>query len=101
MKLNENQPYASYSLKALARLLNSAPEDSATHRAIREELRRREVAKHDARTALLFTSKEIARLKEFVNLCERLRRLKRNGVLDALADTIIKLAARLSAVHPH
>jgi len=64
-------------------------------------LRRREVAKHDATTALLFTGEEIARLKEFVDLCERLQRLKRDAVLDALANTIIKLAARLSAVHPH
>jgi hypothetical protein len=58
--MNRSSPYASYSLKALARLLNSAPGDSATHRAIREELGRRGVAKHDARTALLFTGEEIA-----------------------------------------
>ena len=56
---------------------------------------------HDARTALLFTGEEIARLKEFVDLCERLQRLKRDEVLDALANTLIRLAARLSAVHPH
>ena len=99
--MNRSSPYASYSLKALARLLNSAPGDSATHRAIREELGRRGVAKHDARTAVPFTGEEIARLKEFVDLCERLQRLKRDGVLDALANTIIKLAASLSAVHPH
>ena len=88
-------------MATLAKLLNRAAGGSAEHRAIREELRRREVAKHDSRTALLFTGEEIARLKEFVDLCERLQRLKRNGVLDALAKTIIKLAARLSAVHSH
>ena len=93
--------YSKFSIATLAKLLNRAAGGSAEHRAIREELRRREVAKHDARTALLFTGEEIARLKEFVDLCERLQRLKRDGVLDALANTIIKLAARLSAVHPH
>jgi hypothetical protein len=35
---------------------------------------------------------EIKRLKEFVDLCERLEKLKTSGMLDALADTIIKLA---------
>jgi hypothetical protein len=36
--------------------------------------------------------KEVGRLREFVELCERLERLKREGFLDAVADTIIKLA---------
>ena len=88
-------------MATLAKLLGRAAGGSAEHCAVQEELRRREVAKRDARTALLFTGEEIARLKEFVDLCERLQRLKRDGVLDALANTIIKLAARLSAVHPH
>jgi hypothetical protein len=35
---------------------------------------------------------EIARLKEFTSLCERLAALKKDGTLDAIADTIIKLA---------
>lgn len=35
---------------------------------------------------------EIARLKEFCDLCERLAQLKKDGTLDAIADTIIKLA---------
>jgi hypothetical protein len=35
---------------------------------------------------------EIKRLKEFVELCERLQKLKQDGTLDAIADTIIKLA---------
>jgi hypothetical protein len=35
---------------------------------------------------------EVARLREFVELCERLQQLKQNGTLDAVADTIIKLA---------
>jgi hypothetical protein len=35
---------------------------------------------------------EIARLKEFCDLCERLAKLKKDGTLDAIADTIIKLA---------
>lgn len=35
---------------------------------------------------------EVGRLREFVELCERLERLKKDGFLDAVADTIIKLA---------
>lgn len=35
--------------------------------------------------------KEIARLKEFIELAERLRALKADGTLDKLADTILKL----------
>lgn len=35
--------------------------------------------------------KEIAKLKEFIELCERLRSLKNDGTLDRLADTILKL----------
>ena len=35
---------------------------------------------------------EIARLKEFCDLCDRLSKLKKDGTLDAIADTIIKLA---------
>lgn len=35
---------------------------------------------------------QIKRLKEFVDLCERLEALKENGTLDAVADTMIKLA---------
>ncbi len=37
-------------------------------------------------------AKEIARLREFVELCERLRALKADGTLDKLADTILKLS---------
>ena len=36
--------------------------------------------------------KEIAKLREFVELCERLRSLKNDGTLDKVADTILKLA---------
>lgn len=36
--------------------------------------------------------KEIARLKEFIELCERIRALKNDGTLDKVADTILKLA---------
>lgn len=35
---------------------------------------------------------EIARLKEFVDLCERLQKLKDSGFLDSVADTMIRLA---------
>ena len=35
---------------------------------------------------------EITRLREFVDLCERLHRLKNDGTLDAIADTMIRLA---------
>jgi hypothetical protein len=34
---------------------------------------------------------EVARLKEFVDLCERLQALKSTGFLDTVADTILKL----------
>jgi DNA anti-recombination protein RmuC len=34
---------------------------------------------------------EITRLREFIDLCERLEGLKTRGTLDALADTILKL----------
>jgi hypothetical protein len=34
---------------------------------------------------------EIDRLRDFVDVCERLRSLKTDGTLDALADTILKL----------
>lgn len=35
---------------------------------------------------------EIARLKEFIDLCERLQALKLSGFLDSVADTMLKLA---------
>lgn len=34
---------------------------------------------------------EVARLKEFVDLCERLQALKSTGFLDTVADTMLKL----------
>lgn len=34
---------------------------------------------------------EIKRLREFVELCERLRELKESGFLDKVADTMLKL----------
>ena len=36
--------------------------------------------------------KEIAKLREFIELAERLRALKNDGTLDKLADTILKLS---------
>jgi len=36
--------------------------------------------------------KEIARLREFVDLCERLEKLKTSGFLDTVADTMLKLS---------
>ena len=36
--------------------------------------------------------KEIARLREFVDLCERLETLKKSGFLDTVADTMLKLS---------
>jgi len=35
---------------------------------------------------------EITRLREFVGLCERLRELKKDGTLDAVAETILRLS---------
>lgn len=37
-------------------------------------------------------TKEISKLREFIELAERLRALKQDGTLDRLADTILKLA---------
>jgi len=37
-------------------------------------------------------AKEIAALKEFVELCERLQKLQRDGFLNSVADTILKLS---------
>lgn len=36
-------------------------------------------------------AKEVARLREFVEVMERLRSLKQDGTLDAISDTILKL----------
>lgn len=35
---------------------------------------------------------EVVKLKEFIDLCERLKKLKESGFLDTVADTILKLA---------
>lgn len=35
---------------------------------------------------------EIARLKDFVDTCERLQKLKESGFLDSVADTMLKLS---------
>lgn len=35
---------------------------------------------------------EVAKLREFIELCERLRALKNDGTLDKIADTILKLS---------
>lgn len=37
-------------------------------------------------------SKEVARLAQFVDLCERLKALKESGFLDAVSDTMLRLA---------
>jgi len=37
---------------------------------------------------------EITRLKDFVELCERLQKLKESGFLDSVADTMLGLAAK-------
>lgn len=36
--------------------------------------------------------REIERLREFVDLCERLEKLKQSGFLDTVADTLLKLS---------
>lgn len=37
----------------------------------------------------------VARLKEFVELCERLQKLKESGFLDRVADTMLKFEEKL------
>ena len=39
-------------------------------------------------------SVERERLKEFVDICERLQRLKESGFLDAVSDTMLRLAVK-------
>lgn len=39
-------------------------------------------------------SEQITRLREFVDLCERLHKLKQSGFLDTVADTMLRLAER-------
>jgi len=36
-------------------------------------------------------TEQVTRLRDFIDLCERLKTLKENGFLDAVADTILKL----------
>lgn len=38
--------------------------------------------------------KEVSRIREFVEICERLQKLKESGFLDQVADTILKLEER-------
>lgn len=40
--------------------------------------------------------KQMVRLNDFVNLCERLQKLKDSGFLDSVADTMLRLAERES-----
>jgi hypothetical protein len=37
---------------------------------------------------------EVARLREFVDLCQRLEKLKESGFLDTVADTMLRLATK-------
>lgn len=37
-------------------------------------------------------NEQITRLREFVDLCERLHKLKQSGFLDSVADTMLRLA---------
>ena len=39
-------------------------------------------------------SEQIKRLKEFVEVCNQLKRLKDEGTLDAIGDTILKLSIK-------
>ena len=61
--------------------------------AIDSEFNRALGAFQDVRKFFLSSEhdKEVARLKEFVELCERLQTLKQSGFLDQVADTILKL----------
>lgn len=39
-------------------------------------------------------NEQVTRLREFVDLCERLHKLKQSGFLDSVADTMLRLAER-------
>lgn len=39
-------------------------------------------------------NEQVGRLREFVDLCERLHKLKQSGFLDSVADTMLRLAER-------
>jgi hypothetical protein len=61
--------------------------------ALGSETRLLLAALRDVRTFFLEAdyAKQIDRLREFIDLCERLKALKDAGTLDAIADTILKL----------
>ncbi len=65
----------------------------ATRMAIDSELSKIMSQLADVRKFFLSSDHEteVARLKEFVELCERLQKLKDTGFLDRVTDTILKL----------
>jgi hypothetical protein len=74
--------------------LKTAIHDVREHRiALGSETRQLLAALRDVRIFFLDADyeKQIGRLKEFVDLCERLKVLKESGFLDTIADTMLKL----------
>lgn len=62
--------------------------------ALDSEMRQVLVAARDVRKFFMENEhqQEVERLKEFVDLCERMQKLRDSGFLDNIADTILKLS---------
>lgn len=69
------------------------PECRSFRMAVDGELSKTLKALEDVRIFFLSPDhdKEVARLKEFTDLCERLKALKDSGFLDRVSDTILRL----------
>lgn len=77
-------------------LLQQAKELRAARMTVVAEIRDSLAALRDVRRFFLESeySVEMDRLERFVRLCKELRVLKESGILDAVADTAIRLAVR-------
>lgn len=82
--LDSFEPTSNEYLRSVRAFRMTAIAETASCRTALEDIRKFLIGPDHA--------KEIAALKEFVDLCERLQKLKESGFLDAVADTILKLA---------
>lgn len=67
-----------------------------TRMATESEMRMLMASLREVRTFFLDSKHEaeVARLREFVDLCERLQKLKESGFLDSVADTMLRLSIK-------
>jgi hypothetical protein len=75
-------------------IINALKKTRATKVAIEIETKQTLAALSDIRKFFLDPrhEEEVVKLKEFVDICERLRELKASGFLDAVSDTILRLS---------